>query len=152
MNPQFERAQSITRRHFLRDCKVGLGAMALSMMTGGRALGESTPLVQTPPNPLLPRPSHFSPKARRVIYLHMVGGPSQLDLFDYKPQLVKHHDQPCPAELLNGKRFAFTTGNPVLLGTTHNFEQKGNGGAWVSDILPNIGAMIGCKRTRINNL
>jgi hypothetical protein len=140
LNPHLERMQAITRRHFLRDCKVGLGAIALSTVTGGRTFGAPTSF-QAPPNPLLPKPAHFAPKAKRVIYLHMVGGPSQLDLFDYKPQLVKHHDQPCPAELLKGKRFAFTTGNPVLLGTTHKFGQKGQSGALVSDILPNIGAI-----------
>src|SRR5688572_25095918 len=142
MNLQFEQAQAITRRHFLRDCKVGLGAIALSLMTSKTGLASSVASpIAAPANPLLPKPGHFAPKAKRVIYLHMVGGPSQLDLFDYKPQLVKHHDQPCPAELLKGKRFAFTTGNPVLLGTTHKFEQRGQSGALVSDILPHIGSI-----------
>ena len=68
-------------------------------------------------NPLAPRQPHFAAKAKRVIYLHMSGAPPHLDLFDYKPELVKHDGKPCPDEFLKGKRFAFTSGVPKLLGT-----------------------------------
>ena len=78
-------------------------------------------------NPLAPKPPHFSPKAKRVIYLHMTGSPPHLDLFDYKPELVKHNGQPCPDEFLKGKRFAFTSGTPKLLGTPRKFAQHGHG-------------------------
>ena len=66
---------------------------------------------------MAPRPPHFPAKAKRVIYLHMSGGPPQQDLFDYKPTLVKHNMQPCPDELLKNQRFAFIKGHPKMLGT-----------------------------------
>ncbi len=87
---------------------------------------------------MTPRPPHFPGKAKRVIYLHMSGAPPHLDMFDYKPELVKRTDQPCPDSLLKGKRFAFTSGVPKLLGTPQHFSQRGKSGAWVSDVLPGI--------------
>lgn len=76
-----------------------------------------------------------------MIYLHMSGAPPHLDLFDYKPELVKRTDQPCPDSLLQGKRFAFTSGVPKLLGTPQQFRQRGQSGAWVSDVLPGIASL-----------
>ena len=61
-------------------------------------------------NPLTPRKPHYEPKVKRVIYLHMSGGPPHLDLFDYKPELVKWNEKPCPDEFLKGRKFAFTSG------------------------------------------
>ena len=69
------------------------------------------------------RPPHFAPKAKRVIYLHMSGGPPQQDLFDEKPALVKHHMQPCPDELLKNQKFAFIKGHPKLLGSPYKFHE-----------------------------
>jgi hypothetical protein len=89
-------------------------------------------------NPLAPKPSHFSGKAKRVIYLHMTGSPPHLDMFDYKPELVKRDGQPCPDEFIKGKRFAFTSGVPKLLGTPRQFTQHGEGGIWMSDAIPNL--------------
>ena len=66
----------------------------------------------------------------------MSGGPPQQDLFDYKPELVKHNLEPCPDSLLKNQRFAFIKGHPKLLGTPHKFAQCGQSGAWVSEILP----------------
>ncbi len=137
MDPQLERLQTITRRHFLKNCQVGLGAMALSSLAGQHASGAAAPSI----NPLADKPPHFAPKAKSVIYLHMVGGPPQLDLFDYKPELVKHDGKPCPPELMKGKRFAFTSGNPVLLGTPQKFLQRGQSGAWISDVLPGMASI-----------
>ena len=90
-------------------------------------------------NPLAPRPPQFPAKAKRVIYLHMSGAPPQQDLFDYKPELVKHNMQPCPDELLKNQRFAFIKGHPKLLGTPYKFQQHGQSGAWISELLPHIG-------------
>ncbi len=73
--------------------------------------------------------------------LHMSGAPPHLDMFDYKPELVKNNDKPCPDSLLKGKRFAFTTGVPKLLGTPQHFAQRGKCGAWVSDALPGIASI-----------
>lgn len=82
--------------------------------------------------------SHFVPKAKRVIFLHMAGAPSQLELFDYKPLLRQMHDQVCPDSFMEGKRFAFISGKPKILGPQANFRQYGQSGAWVSDLMPHF--------------
>jgi hypothetical protein len=82
------------------------------------------------------RLAHFAPKAKHVIFLHMAGAPSQLELFDYKPELHKLHDQVCPDSFVEGKRFAFISGRPKMLGPQAKFQQYGESGAWVSDLLP----------------
>jgi len=84
------------------------------------------------------RSPHYDPKVKRVIYLHMSGGPPHLDLFDYKPELVKWNDKPCPDEFLKGRRFAFTSGVPKLMGTPHQFAQYGKAGMWMSDAIPHL--------------
>ena len=86
--------------------------------------------------PLAVRPPHFTPKAKQVIFLHMAGSPPHLDLLDYKPELVKRDGEDCPAELFEGRRFAFTKGRPTLLGTRRKFTQVGQSGAWMSDAIP----------------
>jgi hypothetical protein len=88
--------------------------------------------------PLAPKSPHFASKATRVIYLHLTGSPPHLDLFDYKPELVKLDGKPCPDEFLAGKRFAFTSGTPKLLGTPRQFSQYGQGGTWMSDAIPHL--------------
>ncbi len=87
---------------------------------------------------MTPRQPHFAGQAKNVIYLHLSGAPPHLDMFDYKPELVQRTGQPCPDSLLKGKRFAFTSGVPKLLGTPQKFRQRGKSGAWVSDVLPGI--------------
>jgi hypothetical protein len=89
-------------------------------------------------DPLAPRRSQFLAKAKRVIYLHMSGGPPHLDIFDYKPELVKHSGQDCPASVLEGRRFAFTSGVPKLMGTPRSYAQYGEAGMWMSDAVPNF--------------
>ena len=88
------------------------------------------------------QPPHFAPKAKRVIYLHMSGGPPQQDLFDFKPELVKHHMKPCPDELLKNQRFAFIKGHPKLLGTPYKFQKCGQSGAMVSELLPHLRGVV----------
>ena len=136
MNIHHQRLQVLTRRTFLQQAPLGVGAIALGSLLA--ADGRAAPAE--PANPLAPKPPHFAPKAKSVIYLHMSGAPPQLDLFDWKPKLVEHHLQPCPDEILKGERFAFIKGHPKLLGTPHKFRQYGPSGAWISDILPNIAA------------
>jgi hypothetical protein len=131
MTPAFADLQHRTRRHFLTHGSLGLGAAALASLTGS----ANTP---DPADPLAPRPPHFPAKAKRVIYLHMSGSPPHLDLFDYKPELVKRSGQDCPDDFLKGKRFAFTSGVPKLLGTPRTFQQYGQGGAWMSDAVPHL--------------
>ena len=133
MNPALEQIQLNTRRHFLKNCGVGLGAGALAQILSADAFG-----LKAPENPLLPRKSHFSSKAKRVIYIHLTGSPPHLDLWDYKPELVKRTDQECPDEFIKGKQFAFTSGTPKLMGTPRTFSQYGESGMWMSDAIPHL--------------
>jgi hypothetical protein len=133
MNLNFDRLQHITRRQFLKSSgQLSLGAIALQTL-GGKTSASATSI-----EPLAPRQPHFRPKAKRIIYLHMSGAPPHLDLFDYKPELVKRTGQFCPDEFTKGKKFAFTSGTPRLLGTPRNFSQCGKGGIWMSDAIPNF--------------
>lgn len=126
-----------TRRHFLGRSGVALGAIYMSLYgvaepASGEASGATTP------DPLRLRPPHFTPKAKRVIYLHLTGSPPNLDIYDYKPELVRRSGQDCPDSFLKGKTFAFTSGVPKLLGTPRRFAQHGASGSWLSDAVPNL--------------
>jgi hypothetical protein len=121
--------RDITRRHFLGSSGLGLGAMAL-----GELLRDHAPIAERPP--------HHTPRIKNVIWLFMAGGPSQLDLFDPKPALQRHHGEPVPDEYTRGQRFAFLKGTPRLCGTTYQFAQRGQCGAWVSELLPHLAAMV----------
>src|SRR5262245_20983826 len=128
-----------TRRHFFRQCGLGLGSVALaSLPSAGRVFAEPPPL----PNPLAPRRPHFPARATSVIYLFMAGGPSQLELFDYKPRLQELNNQPIPQSYLEGRRFAFmdtfTREVPRLLGTRRGFFRAGQQGTWISELLPHL--------------
>jgi hypothetical protein len=134
MHPRLERLQLQTRRHFLKSCQFGLGSLALSSLLAEDAAAAPGAAV----NPLAPKKPHFAPKAKRVIYLHLTGSPPHLDLYDYKPELVKFDGKPCPEEFTKGKQFAFTTGTPKLLGTPRKFAQYGKGGVWLSDAVSRL--------------
>ena len=112
---------------------MGLGAGALAQLLTPEAFA-----LKAPRNPLLPRDPHYSPKAKRVIYVHLTGSPPHLDLWDYKPELVKRTDQDCPDEFVKGKMFAFTSGTPKLMGTPRTFGQYGKSGMWMSDAIPHF--------------
>ena len=133
MHPHLEHLQLVTRRHFLRQSQLGLGAIALSSL-----LERDSAAAPQIVNPLAPKLPPLAAKAKRVIYLHLTGSPPNLDLFDWKPELVKLNGQPCPDEFLQGKRFAFTSGTPKLLGTPRQFAQYGAGGLWMSDAIPHL--------------
>ena len=130
-----------TRRHFLSKCGLGLGAMWFAGASG-RSFGASATLQKDPANPLAPASPHFAPRAKRVIYLHMAGAPSQHELFDYKPELLKLNGKECPKEFLEGKQFAFIQGTPRMLGPQFDFKQHGDSGAWVSDRLPHFTSVV----------
>ncbi|MCW5981377.1 MAG: DUF1501 domain-containing protein [Bryobacteraceae bacterium] len=134
MPPRMEELQQRTRRYFLRSCPLALGSFALAEFLGRAAHAAET--ERSTINPLAPRAPHFKAKAKRIIYLHMAGGPSQLEMFDYKPALQKHDGQACPQEFLEGKRFAFIKGVPQMLGGRYQFQQRGDAGTWVSELLP----------------
>lgn len=134
-----------TRRHFLKECRTGIGMMALgSLLQGCDWLSSKKEPIshQDPLTALLARSPHFKSKVKSVIFLHMAGAPSQLELFDYKPELQKLHGQDCPASLLEGKKFAFIRGVPKLLGPQANFKQHGQSGLWVSDHLPHFSSIV----------
>lgn len=136
---EYKRLSYQTRRHFLRDCGLGLGALALQSLTG-----YSGPEVRGAADPgnLMDGIPHFAGKAKRVIFLHMAGGPSQLELFDYKPALARLDGQDCPDSLLKGKKFAFIQGVPQMLGGQSTFAQYGKSGAWVSDQLSDFKGVV----------
>ncbi|MDA7513261.1 DUF1501 domain-containing protein [Akkermansiaceae bacterium] len=94
--------------------------------------------LEAPNNPLLAKLPHFAPKAKRVIYLHLTGSPPHLDLWDHKPELVTRDGQECPDEYIKGKKFAFTSGTPKLMGSPRTFKQYGKNGLWMSDAIPHL--------------
>ncbi len=128
-----------TRRHFFQDCMTGMGAMAMGSILGGcNWLGAKDVVGSINTNPLMAKAPHFVGKAKSVIYLHMAGAPSQLELFDYKPALQKLDGQDCPPSLLEGKKFAFIRGVPKMMGPQAAFKQHGQSGAWISEHLPHF--------------
>ncbi|MES2893367.1 MAG: DUF1501 domain-containing protein [Bacteroidota bacterium] len=133
-----------TRRHFLKESAMGLGALAMGSLLGscGSNSAKTTSVAFDPAHPLLPKSPPFIGKAKSVIYLHMAGAPSQLELFDYKPELMKMDGQDCPQSLLQGKKFAFIRGVPKMLGPQAAFAQHGQSGAWVSENLPHFSTMV----------
>jgi hypothetical protein len=140
MNAIFESLQNSTRRHFLSTSGLGLGAVALSSMS--RDASADIPIDSM--QPLAERRSHHTPRAKRVIYLHLTGSPPNLDCYDYKPELVRRDGQECPDEFLAGRTFAFTSGTPKLMGTPRKFAQYGQSGTWLSDALPQL-PRAGCR-------
>src|SRR5205814_9318567 len=127
-----------TRRHFFGQCALGIGAAALaSLFNEGRAADDGA-LV----NPLAPKPPHFPAKAKRVIFLFMAGGPSQLELFDYKPKLQELNGQVVPPSYTKNKRFAFIKGDAKLLGTKRKFARQGQCGAEISELLPHLATVV----------
>jgi hypothetical protein len=133
-----------TRRHFFGQCAMGLGSLGLaSLLNETRIL--ASPATEFA-NPLAPKKGHFPAKAKSVIYLFMAGGPSQLELFDYKPKLQELSGQPVPESFIKGKRFAFmdtfTKEWPKLLGTQRQFARHGRSGTYVSDLLPHLASVV----------
>ncbi|MCM5661797.1 DUF1501 domain-containing protein [Galbibacter mesophilus] len=143
---QQREAEIKTRRHFIKECAAGLGGIALGslmmscngFLSNKQGANTGIKLSDRDLNPLATMPPPFPAKVKSVIFLHMAGAPSQLELFDYKPVLQKLHNQPCPESLLEGRKFAFIKGVPNLLGPQAKFKQVGKAGHWVSDNLPHF--------------
>ncbi len=130
----------LSRRRLLGST---LGALALASVGAPLPAGDAPAAVAGGrTDPMAPRAPHFPAKAKRVIYLFMAGGPSQLDLFDHKPKLTELDGRPCPESLLKGERFAFIKGVPKLLGSPHAFAQAGQSGQWVSALLPHTAKIV----------
>ncbi len=132
---QMEQARRISRRWFLRDCGVGLASVAMGSLLGGNASAQ-------PANPLLAKAPHFAPKAKRVIYLFQAGAPSQLDLFDYKPELQKHNGQPVPASVVKGQKYAFIKPDAALYASDFKFARHGQSGAEISEAFPHLASVV----------
>lgn len=125
-----------TRRHFFSRCPIGVGSMALASLLANESKSASGPLA--------PKKPHFPAKAKSVIFLFMAGGPSQLELFDYKPVLAKLDGKPIPESYIAGKRFAFMDSSHriTLLAGKRPFKQHGQTGSWVSDLMPNTARIV----------
>jgi hypothetical protein len=136
-----------TRRHVLSATSLGIGGVALgALLDPLTALGRATqtPTAGAHGSPLLSAP-HLAPRAKRVIYLFQSGGPSQLELFDYKPMLRQMNGQELPASVRMGQRLtgmtAFQRAFPMA-GSQFDFSQHGRSGAWVSDLLPHTARIV----------
>lgn len=134
MNLHEEKLKLITRRQFFRNCGTGVGTIALASLLNENLFGAPA----APDDPLLPRAPHFAPKAKHIIYLHMAGAPSQLDLLDFKPKLRELNNKKVPEELIKNERFAFIKGVPKILGTPHQFTRHGQSGQEISAALPHL--------------
>jgi hypothetical protein len=111
------------------------------LATQGHALGSGGPPLQLnhdTNSPLAPIPPSFAPKVKKIIYIHMIGAPSQFELFTHKPELVKLNDKECPQEYLEGQKFAFISGTPKILGPVYPMKQHGDSGAYISDRMPHL--------------
>ena len=140
MHPVREYLQSESRRQFLGRGTNAVGYAAMASMLGAEGLGK---LVQGEEMP--PGLAHFAPKAKRVIYLHMVGGPSQLDLYDYKPKMDEMYDKDLPESIRNGQRLTTMTSGQTrfpVAPTKFKFAQHGQSGMWVSELLPYTSKMV----------
>ena len=113
--------------------------MALGSLLAGEA-NSATPKQRR--DPFAPKPPHFAPRAKRVIFMFMAGGPSHLELFDYKPKLQELDGQVVPPSYVKNKRFAFIKGDAKLLGTQRTFSRHGNCGTELSDLLPHLAGIV----------
>ena len=140
----------LNRRDFLTKTSLGLGTMALSGLFGNSAFGNTTGINPTP-TPFangiggLPGLPHFQPKAKRIVYLFMSGGPSQLDLYDYKPNLRAMHGQDLPDSVRQGQRLTgMSAGQSAIpiAASQFDFQQHGQSGAWVSELMPHTAKVV----------
>ena len=130
-HPVDQYLRTLTRRQLFQRVGLGIGGYAIADLLQ-KDLGAA------PSNPY----AHFAPKAKNVIYFHLVGAPSHLDLFDYKPELQKRNGELCPKEMFEGKQLAFIRSRPTLLGTSkeskYDFKKCGKSGIQISNLLPNL--------------
>src|SRR5580704_2403496 len=149
MDPIRQQIERMTRRHFFGRTGLGLGTAALSTLLAENARSETAPAGgSTAPNTLtggLPGLPHFPPKAKRAIYLHMNGGPSQMDMFDYKPKMDAMYDKDLPDSIKKGQRLTTMTSGQARLPiapSKFKFAQHGQSGMWLSELLPHTAKMV----------
>ena len=141
MNPAFEYHQLQNRRQFFQGAGLKLGGLALAQIAGQRALAASKSDVNEDVHPTLPGFPHFAPKAKRLIYLHMNGAPSQIDLFDKKPRLTDYFDQELPDSIRNGQRITTMTSGQKRFPVAPSkfaFERCGTSGIEMSELVPHM--------------
>ncbi|MGB1926757.1 MAG: DUF1501 domain-containing protein, partial [Rubripirellula sp.] len=152
MNPFLEHLQQINRRNLFGRAATGVGTAALAMLL--RKDGFAEPIIDMQSTSTsqnrnsetteqrfggLPSLPHFAPKAKRIIYLFQNGAPTHVDLFDWKPELKKRHQEPVPKSYIENRRFSTMTGvadGKLLLAPVEPFSQHGESGAWVSEFMP----------------
>src|SRR5213594_2678330 len=143
MNLDSEFQSLLTRRHFFGRLSSGIGTVALASILNPKLFATDTSSAGLPHGAL---PGlHFAPKAKRVIYLFMSGGPSHIDLFDYKPKLREYHGKELPASIRMGQRITgMTSGQSSFpcVAPMFQFAQHGNCGAWVSELLPHTARIV----------
>ncbi len=138
---------TVTRRHFFEECGIGVGKIALAALLGEAVAAGSLQAKTLGASPessdlLAPRPPHFAPRAKRVIHLFMAGAPSQLDLFDFKPELARLEGRPLPPSVIGGQRYAFIRPDAAVLGPRFKFARHGQCGAELSTMLPHLAEVV----------
>ena len=139
MNPAHEYHQLQNRRQFFQGAGLKMGGIALAQLLGQRAMAQAAPAAQM--HPAMPGLPHFAPKAKNLIYLHMNGAPSQIDLFDHKPRLTDYFDQELPASVRNNQRITTMTSGqkrfPVAP-SKFKFKRCGESGIEMSELVPHM--------------
>src|SRR3954467_5988764 len=130
-----------SRRWFLKECGLGLGKIATASLLAN-AFAPTFGEAVSGADALKPRKPHFTPKAKRVIHLFMAGAPSQLDLFDYKPELAKLEGKPLPPSVIGGQRYAFIRPDAAVMGPKFKFAKHGQSGAELSETLPHLAEIV----------
>ena len=131
-----------SRRWFLKECGLGLGKIALASLLTNAFTRSSRAATLAAADALTPRKPHFPGKAKRVIHLFMAGAPSQLDLFDYKPELAKLQGKPLPPSVIGGQRYAFIRADAGVLGPQFKFARHGRSGTELSEMLPHLAEVV----------
>lgn len=131
-----------SRRWFLKECGFGLGKIALGSLLTNAFLSNARAATASAAEVLKPRSPHFPGKAKHVIHLFMAGAPSQLDLFDHKPELAKLEGKPLPPSVIGGQRYAFIRPDAAVLGPQFNFAKHGQSGAQLSEMLPHLAEIV----------
>jgi hypothetical protein len=131
-----------SRRWFLKECGLGLGKIALGSLLTNAFVTNTRAATASATEALKLRAPHFPGKAKRVIHLFMAGAPSQLDLFDYKPELTKLAGKPLPPSVIGGQRYAFIRPDAAVLGPQYKFSRHGQSGAELSEVLPHLAEIV----------
>lgn len=131
-----------TRRHFFRDCGVGVGRIALASALANAIPAAASAADNATNGPFAPRKPHFPATAKRVIYLFMAGAPSQLESFDHKPKLAELEGSPLPPSVIGGQRYAFIQPDAAVLGPRFKFSRYGETGTEVSEVFPHTAKIV----------